>query len=136
MIGWLGRALAAMAVFGLAASASAQIVGIGTNPQGTLAYSSAATLAKAANDAAKLQVRVQPSAGPSIYMPQIDSGEMETGIVTLLSIYEYTGRGGEAAKKPHNIRLAIILFPLRGGILVKKDSPIRSLADLRGRRVT
>lgn len=136
MIAWLGRILAATAMLGLAASASAQIVGIGSNPQGTLAYSSAAALAKAAVDSAKLQVRVQPSAGPSIYMPQIDSGELETGIVTLLSIHEYTGRGGEAAKKPHNIRLAIILFPLRGGILVKKDSPIRTVADLRGKRVT
>ena len=135
MIAWIGRVLAATAVLGLAASASAQIVGIGTNPQGTLAYSSAAALAKAANDAAKLQVRVQPSAGPSIYMPQIDSGEMDAGIVTLLSIHEFAGRGGEA-KKPHNLRLAIILFPLRGGILVKKDSAIRAVADLRGKRVT
>ena len=136
MIACLGRALAATAVLGLAVSASAQIVGIGTNPQGTLAYSSAAALAKAAVDSAKLQVRVQPSAGPSIYMPQIDSGELETGIVTLLSIHEFAGRGVAAAKKPHNIRLAIILFPLRAGILVKKDSPIRAVADLRGKRAT
>jgi TRAP transporter TAXI family solute receptor len=121
MMAWLGRFVAATAMLGLAASASAQIVGIGTNPQGTLAYSSAATLAKAAGDVAKLQVRVQPSAGPSI--------------VTLLSIHEFAGRGGEA-KKPHNLRLAIILFPLRGGILVKKDSAIRTIADLRGKRVT
>jgi len=135
MVAWLGRMVAATAMLGFAASASAQIVGIGSNPPGTLAYSSAAALAKAANDAAKLQVRVQPSAGPSIYMPQIDSGELETGIVTLLSIYEYTGRPGADAKKPHNLRLAIVLFPLRAGILVRRGSPIRSVADLRGKRV-
>jgi hypothetical protein len=134
----LSRRALAVAALGLAApvSASAQIVGIGSNPQGTLAYSAAAALGKAAADVSKLQARVQPSAGPSIYMPQIDSGELETGIVTLLSIHEYTGRPGADAKKPHNIRLAIILFPLRAGILVRRDSSLRTVADLRGKRVT
>lgn len=136
MIALLGRALAATLVLGLAGGAAAQVVGIGANPQGTLAYSSAAALAKAAGDAAQLQVRVQPSAGPSIYMPQVDSGEMEAGVVTLLSIHEYLNRRGADAKRPHNIRLGVILFPLRAGFLVRRDAEIRTVADLRGKRVS
>lgn len=120
----------------LAASpASAQLVGIGTNPQGTMAYSAAAAIAKHANDAFGMQARIQPSAGPTVYMPQINAGELETGIVTIVSIHEYLQRAEFGGKKEHDIRLAAIMFPLRLGLFVRKASDVKTIHDLRGKRV-
>jgi len=136
MIAWFGRALLAAAAFCLAVPAAAQVIGIGANAQGTMAYATAAAIGKAATDGRQLQARVQPSAGPTVYMPQIEAGELEAGIVSMVSIHEYLQKQSADAKRNHNIRLAVILFPLRVGMLVKKDSDIRTVADLRGKRVS
>ena len=80
-----GRFIAAIAaLLSLAAPASAQPLGIGTSPQGTMTYTLGATYAKALDEAAKIQARVQPNSGTGVMVPLVNSGELDIGFVNTL----------------------------------------------------
>lgn len=134
------RKLAPAAVAGalaLASSASAQQLGIGTMGQGTAGYSMAAAIAKVLSDKAKINARVQPAGGTSQYVPLIDSGELDFGVVNIIEAKEaLTGTGAFEGKKQANIRMAAVLYPFRNGMFVRNDSPLKSTRDLKGARVS
>jgi len=116
-----------------AAPAAAQQLGIGTMGQGTAGYSMAAAIAKVLSDKAKLAVRVQPAGGTSQFVPLIDSGELDFGVVNIIEAKAaLTGTGPFRGKKQENIRMAAVLYPFRNGIFVRKDSPLKSTKDLKG----
>jgi uncharacterized protein len=120
----------------LAAPAVAQPIGIGTSPQGTLTYTLGATYAKALDDAAKIQARVQPSSGTGVMVPLVNSGELDVGFVNTLELTEaFTGTGSFANRPQKNLRVVGVLFPIRSGFFVRKDSPIRSVTDLKGKAI-
>jgi TRAP transporter TAXI family solute receptor len=128
---------AAMLAVTLAAPAHAQQLGIGTMGQGTAGYSMAAAIAKVLSDKAKLNVRVQPAGGTSQFVPLVDSGELDFGVVNIIEAKEaLTGTGAFAGKKQANIRMAAVLYPFRNGMFVRNDSPIKTTADLKGARVS
>jgi TRAP transporter TAXI family solute receptor len=119
-----------------AAPAAAQPLGIGTSPQGTLTYTLGATYAKALDDAGKIQARVQPSSGTGVMVPLVNSGELDIGFVNTLELTEaYTGTGSFANRPQKNLRVVGVMFPIRSGFFVRKDSPIRSAADLKGKAI-
>jgi TRAP transporter TAXI family solute receptor len=120
----------------MAAPVSAQPIGIGTSPQGTLTYTLGATYAKALDDAAKIQARVQPSSGTGVMVPLVNSGELDVGFVNTLELTEaFTGTGSFANRPQKNLRVVGVLFPIRSGFFVRKDSPIRSVSDLKGKAI-
>jgi hypothetical protein len=132
------RTLAAAALTGAiaAAPASAQQLGIGTMGQGTAGYSMAAAIAKVLSDKAKLNVRVQPAGGTSQFVPLVDSGELDLGVVNIIEAKEaLTGTGAFAGKKQANIRMAAVLYPFRSGMFVRNDSPLKTTADMKGARI-
>ena len=60
------KSLAAIAIgaaITVAAPSNAQVIGLGTNPQGTLYYTMGVALAKVIAEKANLQMRVQPIGG-------------------------------------------------------------------------
>lgn len=115
----------------------AQIVSIGTNPQGTMAFAVGAAIGKVASDGATFQIRVQPNAGPNVSIPQIVAGELDAVLVNMtVSAFAYTGTGDFNGRKMQDVRLATAFFPLRLGMFVKKDSGLRTVKDLKGKRVT
>jgi TRAP transporter TAXI family solute receptor len=133
------RTLAAATLTGAlgAAPAFAQQLGIGTMGQGTAGYSMAAAIAKVLSDKAKLSVRVQPAGGTSQFVPLVDSGELDFGVVNIIEAKEaLTGTGAFAGKKQANIRMAAVLYPFRNGMFVRNDSPLKSTKDLKGARVS
>ena len=101
MVRPLAAALLAAAL--AAAPATAQQLGIGTMGQGTAGYSMAAAIAKVLSDKAKLNARVQPAGGTSQYVPLIDSGELDFGVVNIIEAKEaLTGTGAfEAVSYTH-----------------------------------
>ncbi len=120
-----------------ATSAAAQQLGIGTMGQGTAGYSMAAAIAKVLSDKAKINARVQPAGGTSQYVPLIDSGELDFGVVNIIEAKEaLTGTGAFAGKKQANIRMAAVLYPFRNGMFVRNDSPMKSTKDLNGARIS
>ena len=133
------RRIIAMVVAALALGAApvvAQPLGIGTSPQGTLTYTLGATYAKALDDAAKIQARVQPSSGTGVMVPLINGGELDIGFVNTLELTEaYTGTGSFANRPQKNLRVVGVMFPIRSGFFVRKDSPIRSATELKGKSI-
>jgi uncharacterized protein len=145
----LARTIAGM-IFSLAVLLSqatwAQLpksVVIGTNPAGTVFYALAGGLAKVASEATPMQVNIQPYTGTSTFLPILNSGELDFAIVNAVDMgMAYVGPqklkvGGrnEFVHSP-NIRLVMRGAPLLIGLLVKKDSPLKSVHDVKGKRVT
>jgi TRAP transporter TAXI family solute receptor len=130
-------AATAGASLAFASMASAQPLGIGTNPQGTMVYTLGATLAKALLDAANIQSRVQPSSGTGTMVPLVNSGEIDMGFCNAREFYDAFNGVGSSDKRPNpNLRTIAVLFPLQVGLLVRNDSPIKSVKDLKGRTIS
>jgi len=120
----------------IASAASAQPVGIGTSPQGTLTYALGAAFARALSESAGIQARVQPGSGTGVIIPLVDSGEIDLGFVNALEITEaFRGVGSFEGRPQKNLRMLGVLFPIRVGLFVRNDSAIRTLADIRGKSV-
>ena len=114
----------------------AQPIGIGTSPQGTFTYQLGATLAKELAETLKLQARVQPSSGTGAMIPLVNSGEVDIGLCNSLELYESFHGVGTFDQRPNpNIRAIAVLFPLTVGLFVRAQSPIKTVHDLKGKRV-
>src|SRR6266511_4413420 len=116
---------------------------IGTNPAGTAFYAVSAGLAKVISGAGPMQSIVQPYTGSSTFMPLLDSGEIDFGIVNAVEMnlgYQGPARLKISGKNPlphvPNIRLIMRGSPLSVSLVVKKDSPIKTVYDVKGKRVT
>ena len=119
-----------------AAGASAQTVSIGTNPQGSLAYATGAGVAKVAIEDAGVKMRVVPQGGPVVTLPLLNDGELDFTIsVSVVTAFAKTGGAMFKGRKQENVRVVASLFPLVVGWYVRDDSPIKTLGDLRGKRV-
>jgi TRAP transporter TAXI family solute receptor len=132
---FLAAVLAAFAV--TAAAASAQPLGIGTNPQGTMVYTLGATVSKALAEHANMQSRVQPQSGTGTMVPLVNSGEIDIGFCNAREFYDSFHGVGSSDKRPNpNLRAMAVLFPLTVGLIVRNDSPIKSVKDLKGKTVS
>ena len=118
-------------------SAQAQTLAIGSNPQGSLAYSTAAGIAKVATEATDLKVRVIPQGGPIVTLPLVNSGELDFSIsLSIPAAFATQGRAMfRKSGKQENIRVVAALFPLHLGFYVRNDSPIKKISDLKGKRL-
>ena len=118
-------------------AAQAENLGLGTMSQGTLSFTTGTVLAKVLNEKTDLEARVQPNSGESVLIPLINSGDLDFGIANVLEAQQASsGTGVFSGKKQDNLRIAAILFPLRTAFFVHEDSDIKTLADLKGKRVT
>lgn len=137
MLRTLTRAAAAAALaVGVAAGAQAQPIGIGTSPQGTLTYTMGSTYANVLRDAGGIQARVQPQSGTGVMTPLVNSGELDVGFANTLELSEaYNGTGTFQGRPQRDLRAAAVMMPITVGMFVRADSPIRTVADLRGKRI-
>jgi len=130
----LGAAL--LALFAFAKDGRAQPLGLGTSPQGTLTYAVGAAVAKVLGDAANMQSRVQPSSGTGAMIPLVNSGEVDIGFANTLELYDAFHGVGTFDKRPNpNLRTVGVIFPIRVGLFVRADSPIKTVKDLKGKTV-
>jgi TRAP transporter TAXI family solute receptor len=135
--------LAVVAVLTLPGSPAAQkAVTIGTNPPGTAFYAIGSGVAKVVSEAGALRVAVQPYTGSSTFLPLINSGELEFGVNNAVDMaLAWRGpdfRIGGKNPFPHtpNARLVMRGSPFMVGLLVRRDSPIKTIHDIRGKRMT
>jgi TRAP transporter TAXI family solute receptor len=128
-------AAAAATALAVPLPASAQMYGIGTGKQGFWTYSAGAAIAKVASDKG-LNLRLQPYGGTSAYVPAVNANEIEFGLANELETnYAVTGKVMYAGKPQPDVRIVAILSPLYSVLYVRKDSPIKTVADLKGKRV-
>ena len=115
---------------------------IGTNPAGTVYFALASGIAKVVSGGAGYLMVVQPHAGTSTMLPLINTGEMEFGIQNGVDLWlayrgpaQQIGGRNPFAHTP-NVRLVMRGAPLMVGLLVRKDSPIKTVHDVKGKRFT
>lgn len=117
-------------------------VAIGSNPPGSLFYALGSGLAKVISEASPIQAQIQPYAGTSTFVPLFASGELDFGVVNAVDMgMVYQGQKlkvGGRNPYPHVAASRLIMrgSPLRSSLIVRKDSPIKTIADVRGKRVT
>jgi TRAP transporter TAXI family solute receptor len=125
----IATALAAIATLALGASgAAAQTYGLATMPPGTLSHTTASAIAKVLKEKGGLNVLVQPTAGESTLIPLVARGESDIGIANIFEMEE-------AKKANPDLRLIGSLHTLTGAFWVRKDSTMKTIADLKGKRV-
>lgn len=131
---WAVVAAISLALF---SPATAQPLGIGTSPQGTMVYTLGAAVSKALAESANVQSRVQPSAGTGAMVPLVNSGEIDIGFCNAREFYDSYHGVGSSDKRPNkNLRAVAVLFPLTVGLIVRNDSPIKSVKDLKGKSIS
>jgi TRAP transporter TAXI family solute receptor len=127
--------LASLVLAAAAAPVQAQVLGFGTAPQGSIGYNMASAIAKVMADAG-VQSRVQPYSGSSAVLPLVSSGELDLSVCNVLEIEEATrGEGPYNGRKQANLRVLGVIFPLLSSLFVRKDSGIKTLAELKGKRI-
>lgn len=128
---------AVVAIAGLASgTAAAKTLGIGTSNPGSITHSIGSAIAKVLTEKAGFQARVQPHGGNSATVPAINAGEVDLGAANIFEVrFALSGTGIYKGQVLKDLRVVTVLMPLRTAFFVKKDSPIKSLADLRGKNV-
>lgn len=125
----MAAATGALAALSLGASlAAAQTYGIATMQPGTLSHTSASAIAKVLKEKGGMNVLVQPTGGESTLIPLVSRGESDLGIANIFEVE--LARAGSP-----NMRLIGSLHALRGAFWVRKDSPMKTIADLKGKKV-
>ena len=123
-------------VLAMAGTAAAQTVGIGSSGPGAITYSIASAVAKIITEQVGAQVRVQPRGGNTVVLPAVNAGEVDFGTGNTNEMAEaLSGAGMYEGQKLANLRVVTVLMPTPVAVFVKKDSPIRSIKDLKGKRV-
>ena len=131
------KTILALAAVLFAGAAGAQQISIGTSPQATAGYAMGSAIAKLMADKMALQARVQPFTGNSLALAGMNRGEIDVSVANEVEIVEaLSGAGAYQGRKQENVRLAAVLYPFTVAILVKKDAPMQSIADLKGKRMT
>ena len=131
------RSLLCATIFLCAATAAdAQVVGVATNPQGSAYYSVGAAVAGVMQQKGGLTARVQPMSGSTAYAPLVNRGEVEFGLMNVIDVVNaYEGIINFKDRKNPDLRLVGALFPITVGMAVPANSPIKSIADLKGQRL-
>jgi hypothetical protein len=117
-------------------TADSQTIGIMTTPPGSFTHSAGSAIAKVIVEKLGMKATVQP--GSVRAFGGIDGGLATFSLanasdiqLAFLGIEEYKDQG----PKP-NLRMAATLMPMWVALHVRKDSDIRTLKDLKGKRVS
>jgi TRAP transporter TAXI family solute receptor len=111
-------------------------VAIASNLPGTGAHALASGLSAVGSKVTTMSAKVQPYNGPNAWMPLLDDGEIEFGIINILDAnMAATGTGNYKKAYPTIRVVAGGVFPFTGSIMVRDKSEIRTAADLKGKRM-
>jgi TRAP transporter TAXI family solute receptor len=117
-------------------AASAQTVSIVTTPSGTFTNSATAAMAKVITEKTKVRAIIQAQAQAGVYPVEAGNAEFGTSNVFDTTFY-VTGTGDYEGQGPHtNLRQVAAMLPYRVAMHVRADSDIKTLADLKGKRVS
>ena len=85
-------------------------------------------------DKANINMLVQPTAGDTAIIPMVNRGEAEIGISNAVELHNAMAGEGPGGKLT-DIRIIATAHPLKTAFWVRKDSPMQTVADLKGKRV-
>lgn len=125
------------AVLGIQGQALSQtkVVSVATQNSG-IAPVIANALAKVVSKSSGLQLRARSIGATTQFAPMVNGGQMEFGLSnTYQGVFAYQGASIFEGRPNPNLRMVLPVFPFTVGIAVRNDSPIKSIGDLRGKRV-
>ncbi len=115
-------------------SGFSETVSLGTTKGGATAQISTA-ISKIISEKGDIQMRPQPMANTSQYIPMVDAGDLDFGIANNPQTW-YAVNGSGMSKTPaKNLRIVAALFPFQAGIVVPTDLGLSSFRDLVGKSV-
>jgi TRAP transporter TAXI family solute receptor len=127
---WIGLlSIAALGFLSATPGALAQTYGFATLPPGTLNHTTASAIAKTVKEKGGMNMLVQPTAGDQVIVPMVSRGEVEIGIGNAMEVHH----GLAAGQK--DLRIIAAVHALRTAFFVRKDSPMKTIADLKGKKV-
>ena len=130
--------IAAGVAAGAAATAEAKIkrITIGSNPAGSVYFLLAGGFAKHFQTELKIRSTAQPHAGSSVYLPLMNKGEIVLGLNSSLDSGMAVAGTAPFKEKIKNVRMLARVWILPYAYMVKESSGIKTLEDLRGKRIT
>ncbi len=112
---------------------------IGTHPVGSTYNLAGTAVSKVVGSHTEMRVFVRALAGTSAWVPMMDTREVDLGIIAASELYDaYKGTGAyyETRKgKGFNVMLLQMGMKANSNFIVRDNSPIRTMADLKGKRV-
>lgn len=133
--------IAAIAAAAVASAGSAQSqtkdfkqIAIGTLSVGSIYYASGGVIAKELGKKMPVPVNIQPFSGTTTSLALVDQGEIAMAIGASMEAHD-AYKGIAPYRKMPNLRMVAILYPLYASMVVRNDSPIKSIKDLKGKRV-
>ncbi len=128
--------LGGMALTLFASAASAQTMIIATDRVGTTFNAIGSGIAKVVTESSPARVIVRPFGGPDAFLGGFDNGELQLATLSSSSTFWAASGKNPSGKKYANMR---IIRAGAGGVrltlAVPKDSDIKRIADLKGRKV-
>jgi TRAP transporter TAXI family solute receptor len=130
------RALALAIAFSfVTTAASAQTIGLAGSKRGFTSQASSA-IAKVVSEKTGLKMRAQTFGGSSVYVPQVSAGTLQFGLANELEThFAVSGTGIYKGRAQPDLQVATVLVPFRVALFSKKGSDIKTVADLKGKRV-
>lgn len=106
---------------------------IGTGFIGSSMHALGTVMAKHMQKNLRMRVTARPYVGPSAFLPLVNTGELSMGLSSMGEANAaYTGLDTEPRK---DVRTVARLFAMPFAFIVRKDSGIKTIADLRGKKV-
>lgn len=132
---WKFGMVAAVAV-AIGTPASAETVGIGATKAGAVAQITATISKVVSENSGGIQMRKQTMGGTQQYIPVVNAGELAFGISNIAQYWmAVTGTGLSAPNKYDNLRLVANMMKFTVSFVVPNNSGIRTVADLKGKRL-
>lgn len=132
----LTSAIAAAALSLGVGAAVANPVSMSTLPPGAINNVQAQVIAKVVQEHSDLQMRVVTFNSPSSIMGSVDTKQVDFAFTSddeagaaLAGHDEYKGQ------QMKNLKVALTVFPFAVGFMVQKDSGIKTIADLKGKKL-
>ncbi len=128
---------AGMALVPVAAQAADLNVSIGSCPVGCTAYTWSAGISDVVNrNVPGVRMTAEETKGYVANIRLLQKGELEASMATSLSSYEaYTATGNFKGSEKGQIMSWMAIAPVAMHVITLADSPVMTLADLKGKRV-
>jgi hypothetical protein len=115
---------------------AAQTVAISTLPPGAINHLQASAIAKAVQENSDLQMRLLTFNSPAAIIAAAENKQAEFAYTSIEEASDAaSGTNEYAGKGMKNLRTAFTVFPFRVGIIVRNNSDIKTVADLKGKRI-
>ena len=108
---------------------NAQVLGFASMQPGTINHTTSSAIAKVLKEKGGLNTLVQATAGESVMIAIVNRGEADFAMANAPEIGALIASSGQ-------LRMIGPVYTLKTGFWVRKDSGMRMVSDLRGKRVT